>query len=582
MNKRFNTGIFGWSGIFGALLIILFFSCKKYDDPAPFFEDDIDSTSVAGRRVLLIGIDGAVAAEFKKMNLPAITALLAHSKFTWEGASDEITTDAASWKTLMSGLSFSKHQIKDSTFIYEAPQGEDTHGGAPPNYPSFFSYILSSSKGNMRTSFISPWNNMVSRLVPEVQEQVVTSNDQGVKDSALSRLKTGNPELMVLNFNSPTLAGKAGAFSADNDGYKNAAIKIDGYINELMTALKARPQYNKQEEWLVIIASTHGGTGNSYGGSSSAETAAFSIFYNEGFKPLEFKKVDLSSIDFKGRDNATVKGQVLNDGGLYDIGTGTQTIQVKIKGPNAGQYPHFFGKTAAFTQPGWTMFTNNSGTWCFSVRSTTSGEKRIQADAGNVFNNNWHTLTVVVYDSAGGRWVKRFTDGARVADDNGVRNLGSTYGSIASSTPLSLGWGIDKGYNAVQFNAADIMIFNTALSDAEVVANLCLADITKHPKYNNLIGFWPASEGFGGQLNNVAPGRSGFPFKVTGPFTWVGQSQLTCNITPGPETANTKKQLMTNSAIANTLFYWIRLPVNSTWGFEGSKWLQDYEEEFVK
>lgn len=577
MKSKIVTGLL----IASTITAGIFTSCKKYADPPPYFEDDQDSTVLGSRRVLLIGIDGAVSAEVKTIAPATITGMLAHAKYQWDGVADEVTTDAASWKTLLTGVSYAKHKISDSTFIYSPPEGSDSHSGIPPNYPSIFSYIAASAKGNMRTSLISGWSALGDRVVPEVREQVVAGGgDQGVKDSALTRIKNGNPDFMVVNFNSPAVAGKAGGFTASSTAYRDAITKVDGYINELITALKGRPQYNKNEEWMIVIKSTHGGVGNSYGGSSAAEANSFTIFYNERFKPIEFKKADYTSALITGRDANTVKAAVENDGGVYDIGTGSQTIQVKIKGGAPFNYPHFMGKTSAFGQTGWTMFTNSGGVWCFSLRTSTVGERRLQ-DGSNVFDNKWHTLTAVVYDSAGGRWVKRFTDGVRIADNNSTRNLGTSSGTITSASPLSLGWGGDRGYNAMTYNAADFQIFNTALTDDEIKNNICISDITKHPRYANLIGYWPCNDGFGSQFKNLAPGRSSLPLKFSGPFNWASDALIPCNITPSTIGVGQVQMMLSSAAMAKTLFYWLRVPVSESWGFEGANWLQNYEIEFV-
>ncbi|MCH5597299.1 alkaline phosphatase family protein [Niabella ginsengisoli] len=323
-------------------------SCKKYADPPPYFEDDLDTTSgTTSRRVLLIGIDGAVSSEIKAIAPPTITAMLSHSKYQWDAVTDEVSTDAASWKTLVSGVSYSRHKILDSTFIYSPPAGDDTHGGAPAFFPSMFSYILSSaSKNNMRTSFISSWPTLVERVVPEVLDPVITTGDQGVKDSAITRIKNNNPEFMVLHFNSPSIAGKAGGFTQANTGYKDAITKIDGYIGEIMTALKARPEYNKNEEWLVIVTNTHGGIDESYGGTTPDETTGFMLHFNERFGSVEFtKEGSFISPLLTGNQGSAIKA-ILSDPNAYNPGSAPTTIELKVRGSKAaGSYPPFFTKS---------------------------------------------------------------------------------------------------------------------------------------------------------------------------------------------------------------------------------------------
>jgi hypothetical protein len=557
------------------IMIILFASCKRYVDPPPYFEEPGDTTKPAARKVLLIGIDGAVAAEYKKMSLPILQSMLAKSKFTWEGVSDEVSTDAASWKTLMTGVSYSRHKIKDSTFIYSQSISDPQHSSVP-NFPSIFSYILSSPKSDMRTTLISPWRTMVEKLVPEVQDPVVVADDVAVKDSALKRIKTGNPDFMVLNFNSVAIAGKAGAFLADNVGYKNAALAVDAYVGELLTALKARPGYNKNEEWLVIVTSTHGGSGNSYGGPSASEVNSFSVFYNENFKQLEFVRSGFSGVAVKGTGSSVIRASIPDDAGLYNPGLAEQTVSVKMKSPTKSQYPHFFSKMERFASTtGWSLFTNSSGIWCISVRGV--GESRIQGTTPIVFDDKWHTVTFKFMDSASKRWLVRYTDAVRI-DHTDI----TARGTVTSPSPLTMGWQADPGMGASTVSFADCMIFNTALSDAEVLALRCSNDITQHPKYSNLIGYWPCGDGFGGRFLNKAPGAVNKDFVLQGSFTWDNYADVPCTTAPFQPTAGKAALFMKSVDVTMTSLYWLKMNILPVWGLEGSKWLETYEQEFVK
>ncbi|TWI79184.1 type I phosphodiesterase/nucleotide pyrophosphatase [Lacibacter cauensis] len=557
------------------MMLVLFASCKRYVDPPLYFEEPGDTTKPAARKVLLIAIDGAVAGEYKKMGLPVLQNMLSKSKYTWEGVSDEVSTDAATWKTLMSGVSYSRHKIKDSSFIYTQSINDPQHTSVP-NYPSIFSYILSSPRNDMRTTVISPWRTMVEKLVPEVLDPVVAADDVAVKDSALRRIKSGNPDFMVLHFNSVAIAGKAGAFLADNTMYKDAAVKVDAYIGELLTALKARPGYDKTEEWLVIVTSTHGGVGNSYGGPSSAEVNAFSVFYHEKFKQLEFVRSGFSGVAMKGTGSSVIRARIPDDGGLYNPGLAQQTISFKMKSPTKTQYPHFFSKMDKFASTtGWSLFTNSSGIWCISVIG--SGESRIQGTTPVVFDDKWHTVTFKFMDSASKRWLVRYTDDRRI-DHTDI----TARGTVTSTSPLTMGWATDQGMGAVTVSFADCMIFNTALSDAEVAALQCAKDITQHPRYANLIGYWPCGDGFGGRFLNKAPGATNKDFVLQGAFTWDNYAEVPCSITPFQPVAGKAALFLKSVDVTVTSLYWLRMNILPVWGLEGSKWLEQYEQEFVK
>ncbi len=560
------------------LLLMATPSCKKYADPAPYFEENPDTLTINSRKVLIIGIDGAVGAEYKTIAPPVLMGLKTHSKYSWDAVSDETTTDAASWKTMMSGISYSRHQIKDSSFIFSQPAGGAQHT-APAIYPSFFTYLLTSSRADTKTSFISSWGTMLDRLVPEVEDKVLAASDAAVKDSAITRIKKESSDLVVVNFNGVAVAGQAGEFSASSASYKDAVLKVDGYVGELMTALKSRPEYNKKEEWLVIITGTHGGIGNSYGGPSEKESNVFSFYYNENLKEKELTRDGaFAGVELKGRDAEVIRAQALNDGGLYNPGTDQQTIQLRVKG-TAGYYPHFFSKMEKWpSTPGWSMFSAG-GNWAISVRSTTSGEKRIQPGSPVIFDNQWHTITVVFADSASKRWVRRYTDGIR-HDQTDITSHYNNGGTIASPSPLTLGWQADPGMPAVTFYSADAMIFNTALTDEEIANGVCLKDINQHPQIANLIGYWPGNDGFGGRLKNKAPGYT-TDFILDGGYQWTGIPELPCTI--APNTDPVKESLLVKSVdVVPTIFYWLQVPLNESWGLESTNWLAKYEAEFVK
>jgi hypothetical protein len=567
-----------WSTL-ATVIILAAASCTRYYDPPPYFEESGDTTAPASRKVLIIGIDGAVGSEYKAIQAPVLEGMKAHSKYCWDAVSDEVTTDAASWKTLMTGVSYGRHSISDSTFIYTQPIGADEHD-VIKSYPSFFNYILSSSRPDLKTVFISSWNNMLNRLVPEVESKVLVDNDQAGKDSAVNRLMNTNPDVMVVHFNSPAIAGQSESFSASAAGYKDAVLKVDGYIGEIMTALKSRPGYNKNEEWLVIVTGTHGGNGNSYGGPSEKESNIFTFYYNENMQPTEITKVGaFAGVELSGTNDAVIRAQVDDDGGLYNPGTGEQTVQVRVKG-SAGYYPHFFSKTEKWpSTPGWSMFSAG-GNWAISVRSTTSGEKRIQGTAPTVFDNSWHTITIVFADSASKRWLRRYTDGVRF-DQQDITSLYNNGGTITSSSPLTLGWQADPGMPAVTFYAADCMIFNSALTDQEISEAQCISDISQHSQYSHLIGYWPASDGFGSRFRNLAPNQQSH-FNLKGAFQWVNMEDQPCSVPPVADNPSLKSLLVKSVDLVPTVMYWLRIPTKSEWGLEGLPWVREYEIEFIK
>ena len=554
-------------------------SCKKYADPPPIFEVGDSLVVKAPRKVLLVAIDGVPGAEMKAIMPTNIASILPKSKYSWDVLAEVTTTTVSSWKTLLSGVNSSKHKVLgyDSTFAM-VTGGTNYEGQYIPNYPSFFNYILTTPQNDLRTAFVTGWGDLIRFGAPEVATRITVPSDAAVKDSAANLLKNSSNDIIIANFSDPARAGKEYGFSNTVSEYKTSVQKIDGYIGDLMSALKQRSTYNK-EEWLVIIVSTHGGSNKNFGGASENEKRTFAIYNNEKFRQQEFTAQGVySAVEFSGNGTSTPKKiGLLNNATEFNIGAaGKQmTLQFNFKSPSAFNYPHYFGKQkTAFSGIGWTMFTNSGGTWCLSIRG--SAERRLQTATKNCFDNSWHNLAFAIFDSAGGRYVKRFVDGQRISDGT-TANL-TSLGDISNSEPLLLGIGADPGWGAVTFSVANIALYNTALTDAEIINNSCLpADkINTHPKYANLVSYYPANDGFGGQFNNAMNFQK--PIVLEGNFAWSSISKIPCSFQPGTPPAGAVVKQWYNTDIPSQIFYWFRI---EDWKKEGTRWLNEYEIEFV-
>ncbi|WP_447640633.1 MULTISPECIES: alkaline phosphatase family protein [Chitinophagaceae] len=577
-------------------------SCKKYPDSPPIFEPYDSVVPPPDRRILVIGIDGLNSNAFQTVATPNYTALLQHGKYAWDAKSDVISKDASAWKTLTSGVTYSTHHISDSSFLQDSasvvPDIEDFQQAQ--NYPSVFGFLIRSKLYNTPTAVLSSWSKMVTSTMPEVPAQYILPNDAAVKDSTVSLLKSGDSKVIMVHFNTPARiavdpSDPTAAFSASSAPYAAALKTVDGYIGDIMTALKARPNYNQSEQWLVVVTGTHGGVNKTYGGTSDDETNVPILYYNENFVKQEFtKQGGYAAVTLQGNyTSANFTNATINNLPAFNPGTGDYTIQLRVKGTANNYYPHFFSKTKNWTASrpagGWTFFTaSGDGQWKFSLTSESGSERRFQATTPQVFDgSSWHTLTVVLYDSAVSgvtkRWVKRFTDGVRVDEGTTSRDI-SIFGNIANTVPLILGYGGDDGTyggkdnpNPLALQVADVALLRTALSDAEVTTNLCSSSsIATNPK---TVAFWPCNDGIGGIFHNGVAADA--DFTLNGTFKWTTLSEYPCSFSPTPPAGKTTL-FLTNVDISVQMFYWLGLSVPSAWAAEGNVWLDQYENEFYK
>ncbi|WP_316783445.1 LamG-like jellyroll fold domain-containing protein [Pedobacter frigiditerrae] len=547
-----------------AFVAIIYSGCKKYDNPPPFFEDPI-TRSVVQRKVIVISIDGLTGSELKTIAPPTIDGLRKTSKYTYDVLRGAVANDVASWASMLNGVSYAKHLIQSDDFL---PTPKPNSHETPAVFRNTFDYILQYK--SLKTAIVTPWPNLRNYLRIADFAPVV-STDVAVKDSVINILNTQSQiGALVANFRDVQAAGGNGGYVATNANYKNAVLKADEYVGNIVTAIKARKTY-ANEDWLIILTTNHGG-------SSNDPKAGFLIASNKSLKEEELKKSGFNTILFKG---SSVIAQVMNDNGLYDPGeTKDFTVQMQVKFNVQTSYPGFLSKGtpmlgSAIT--GWMFRQGGAGVSAAVGGTLNGGTGKVEYNTGNAADLSWHTITMTVkMDNATTRTLTTYLDGVQVTTANILSRK-----SLSSSEKLTIGYkNVDNGGTSLSFQAADLCYFNTALDAATILANKGLKDITQHPKYANLTGYWPIDEGAEGILNNKAPG--GYNMELSGAYTWVAMGKdVPTSVNPDPN-AGGKSILLTSASVSASMLYWLNIKILPEFGMDGNPFLNQFEIEFLK
>lgn len=549
-----------------SLVIAVLAGCKKYPNP-PTFNEKLDNTVVPARRVIVISIDGVTGSELKTIAPPAITALLPASKYSFATFKSAVATDAASWTSMLTGVPYAKHLVATDDFQPTSDPNSGEHDAVPIRR-NVLDYIMSGI--GTKTAFISPWANL-RNYVKVADYRPVVNSDLAAKDSTISLLsKYEGIGATMVNFREAEAAGANGGYVASNAAYKDAILKADGYVDEIIKAIKARKTY-ANEEWLFIITSNHGG-------SSDNPTAGFMVVNNPSLKSLELKKVGFNAIKYNSNSIGAKAG---GDNSFYDSGTtGSFTVQMQTKFNNTTTfYPIFLSKSTPITgsvQTGWAWFQQDGSRWGVSVGGSANGSgiSRQQVIGGSIADGNWHTLTMTVkYVNATTRTVTTYTDGVL----NNTGNI-STHKSLSTTEPLYIGYKTFAG-GSLDFYGANLQYYNVALDQSIIQGNLSIKDITKHPNYGNLIGFWKMDEGAEGTFQNTAP--SGYNMNLAGPYLWTPLG------TDAPSQSNfegsTGYSLAPAAAdIGALMMYWTKTKIDPVFDITGKPFLKDFEAEFLK
>lgn len=278
----------------GALTVCLTLltACTDYVTPPPVAEGGKQSEGVQDvkKYVLWVNIEGAGGGELVKRALPkdgAIMGLLPHSIYMWNGLEAEHENESnpvikgqenpiASTSILTGNIPY-RHKISNYSYISEEafiPGNTE----ALKSYTSFFQYI-SDYDSKMPTVAITPWKLQNEKLLFDAMTNITTATDEETLEKALNRIEEENDRVIYLSFKDVLTAASSGGWKEDNEMYKTAMQKTDGYVGQLLEALNAR-ELAYFEDWLVIVTSNHGGKPDgTYGGDTPEERNMFGIFY---------------------------------------------------------------------------------------------------------------------------------------------------------------------------------------------------------------------------------------------------------------------------------------------------------------
>lgn len=563
------------NGIIKLLGLMLFmgllFSCKEYDNPPPVFEELKDLTSNQ-RKILVISIDGVSGPTMKSLSPTHISALQKESKYSY--GTLKTVSDAGGWVSMLTGTGYVKHKISADNFERIVDEEQEDHGDIT-SYRNVLDYITQYK--SVRTAMVTPWREL-RNYVRNADYAPLVDNDLSVKDSTVALLSTVRSlGAVIVNFREAHVKGEADGYNVSNKGYVDAIANADQYVGDIITALRGRANFQK-EDWLVIVTTNLGG-GNSDSGNG------FVLVNNPAFKEFELTKSGFNGVRF---NPTSVYAEVPSDNGLYDAkATEDFTVQMDVRFNSSVQWPGFLSKSTALSGSSFTgwLWMQSGANWGIVFGGTQNGgagKNQISSANGPIAitDGSWHTLTMVVKTTGGAnptaRTMSAYIDGVPTVTGSLLNNQ-----SLTVAENLRVGYrNVDNGGTGLDHYAANLAYFNTALDASTIQNTHGLKNITEHPNYANLIGFWPMDEGTEGTFYNHAPG--GYNMSLSGAYKWTSLGQ---SFPPGtfPELGNSDVSVVTSASDITALaLYWMNIEILSDYGFDGSAYLENFEVEFLK
>jgi len=530
------------------------------------FEDQ-PSYNSGSSKVLYIIADGVHGKSMQQLDLPNFRIIARNSLYTFGSLGDfssNVFSKESGLTNLLTGVTNAKHQV----------QGNDFNQANLTDYPSILTRI-NSKVSEFTSSTFTTNNSLSSTLFKDADNTNVLSSDQEVIARTKQELEKGTSDFIVSNLTDAYSIGLANSFEADNSAYVIALRTFDQAVGEMIESITKRDAF-AEENWLVIITSSIGGpvddAEDDFTRFGDNERNTITYFYSPKFTRGLLVRPTATEVPYTGSTvNYTYSGSgvnaVLDDAEDFNFAnTDDFTINFFIKSNDteSHNYPIILSKRdRGFTGNGWNLFLevrngNNKVGWNSNISNQIFGTTEIN-------DGNWHSVTVTVSRSGQRDTVKIFTDGVF-----NTKNPINT-SSLNNSAPLVIGKKIGDGNEGPNLLIANLQIYNTALTESEVadLAGIGTVD-SSHPKYANLIGYWPGYDDVGtAKLTDLS--GNGNDMMLTGPYNWVSFSELVSYFKPS--LTDSFYKLVPNSVdLPFFIYQWFGIIPLESWELDGKSW----------
>ena len=456
---------------------------------AGLFFSGLEGAAQPAGRVLMIGIDGVRPDALEAASTPHLDALMAEGFSTLDALNDDITMSGPGWSAIHCGVRSGKHNVIDNSFSNQ-------------NYLQYPGWLerIETLYPEWNTASICQWGPINDQIVGSSADWVLnTGSAEEASAAAVDWIGGVNPHAIFVHLDDPDYAGHNTGFSPTSAPYLNAISEMDDLVGLMVASLQSRINY-AEENWMVLVATDHGGTGTSHGGNSEGERRVF-IAASSPTLPVEMVQRDTLWMGPEAEDCFGLE-TVLNfaDGDRVvladhpDFLVGSEqdfTVEMRLRSTVAGDVAMVGNKDwSSGLNPGWVFsFEYPDGpAWKVNLGD---GSNRADANgAVGVADGQWHTLTCS-FDRDG--MMRLYTDGVFNAEADI-----SSVGDLDVGGGMSFGADISGGY-AMSGQLAEVRFWDKVLEQETIAQWHCNSISGAHPDWANLRGYWALNEGVGFQ-----------------------------------------------------------------------------------
>ncbi|WP_235590640.1 alkaline phosphatase family protein [Leucobacter sp. G161] len=239
-------------------------------------------------KTLVVGIDGASFDIMSPESTPTVTAIRnggLTGTSNLPGNPMAPTVSGPGWSTIATGTWPTKHNVVNNNFTN-------------PQYDKFPDYLtrVEQNLPDRSTNVVGTWGPISTTIFgAAVDSRAQFANDTLTTQAAVETLAAPATDDLFVHLDEVDGAGHGSG--ATSQAYREALLKADGQIAQMVETIKSRASYHS-EDWMIVITSDHGHkpTGG-HGDSTKLERKTFVAAQGSHFAPgTERHDVKISDI----------------------------------------------------------------------------------------------------------------------------------------------------------------------------------------------------------------------------------------------------------------------------------------------
>lgn len=467
---------------------------------------------------------------------------------------------------LFTGVTSAKHTVTNDLSTIDTDATPTLFARLKANYDGF------ESKGYTTSADVN------SYLFVDMDEHELVTSDDEVLAKAKDAILNTDTEMIVAHLSDVEKTGQSNSFESTDLAYRQAILKFDGQMLDLVSTLEQRPNY-KTENWLVVITSSIGGPiayvdPNDQTVYADNVRNTFTYFYSPRFTRKYQARPSTNTLPFVGAgihatfgaSGANATSAQLQDVSKINFGSSQSfTITFFVKQNTEGtthNYPPLLMKRND---------TDNGTGWQFimaggNVQFGASGINKISSTS--ITDAKWHAITVSVNRSA--NTAKIYKDG----ELSSQTAAGST--NLTNTNVMTWGKKPGNGSNTGDFTLCNLQIYDIAMTDEQVkeYAAFALIKPENSPFYNNLTGYWPAYNDVGSRTVTDVTGKAG-NLTIVNELKWASFDEYVPYFRP--EVNEGTFRLVPNQVdVPFFVYQWFGVLPKVDWRLDGQAWTPPY------